>query len=115
MGPHPEVIQFLSAHSPFVDLDPSALKLIGSRCRLRSRQPGESLFREGEPCRDVYILVAGRVKCVRASPEGREQILKIFERPGDIFCATSAFSTGMHIVTAEAMSEVSSMSSTSRR
>jgi CRP-like cAMP-binding protein len=51
--------------------------------------------------------VAGRVKCFRASPEGREQILKIFDRPGDIFCATSAFSTGLHIVTAEAMTEVS--------
>ena len=43
----------------------------------------------------------------RASPEGREQILKIFEQPGEIFCTTSAFSTGSHIVTAEAMSEVS--------
>jgi CRP-like cAMP-binding protein len=83
------------------------MKLIASRCRLRSRQLGESLFQEGEPCRDLYILVAGRVKCVRASPEGREQILKIFERPGDVFCATSAFSTGSHIVTAEAMTEVS--------
>jgi CRP/FNR family transcriptional regulator, cyclic AMP receptor protein len=107
MGPHPDAIRFLSAHSPFVGLEPSAMKLIASRSWLRSRQPGESLFREGEPCRDVYILVAGRVKCVRASPEGREQILKIFERPGDIFCTTSAFSTGSHIVTAETMSKVS--------
>src|SRR5882724_1745808 len=107
MGPHPDAIQFLSSHSLFVGLEPAAMKLIASRCRLRSRQPGESLFREGEPCRDVYILVTGRVKCIRANLEGREQILKIFERPGDIFCATSAFSTGSHIVTAEAMSDVS--------
>ncbi len=46
------------------------------------------------------------MKCFRASHEGREQILKIFGRPGDIFCTTSAFSTGSHIVTAEAMSDV---------
>jgi len=46
------------------------------------------------------------VKCYRTSPEGREQILKVFERPGDIFCTTSAFSTGSHIVTAEAVSKV---------
>jgi CRP-like cAMP-binding protein len=88
-------------------LTSAAMKTIASRCRPRSRQTGESLFLEGEPCRDLYVLVAGRVKCFRASPEGREQILKIFERPGEIFCATSAFSTGSHIVTAEAMSEVS--------
>jgi CRP-like cAMP-binding protein len=104
---HPDAVQFLSTHPPFLGLERAAMKLIASRCRLRSRQLGESLFREGEPCRDLYILVAGRVKCVRASPEGREQILKIFDRPGDIFCATSAFSTGSHIVTAEAMTEVS--------
>lgn len=107
MGPHPEAIPFLAAHSPFVGFEATAMKTIASRCRPRSRQPGESLFREGEPCRDLYILVAGRVKCFRANPEGREQILKIFEQPGDIFCTTSAFSTGSHIVTAEAMSEVS--------
>jgi CRP/FNR family transcriptional regulator, dissimilatory nitrate respiration regulator len=46
------------------------------------------------------------VKCVRANAEGREQILKVFEKPSDIFCATSAFGTGSHIVTAQAMSDV---------
>jgi CRP/FNR family transcriptional regulator len=64
-----------------------------------------SIFTEGDPCRHLYILVAGRVKCYRANPEGREQILKVFEHPGDIFCTTSAFSTGSHIVTAETMSD----------
>jgi CRP/FNR family transcriptional regulator len=82
------------------------MKTIASRCRSTSRRPGETLFLEGDPCRDLYILVTGRVKCFRASPEGREQILKIFERPGDMFCMTSAFSTGAHIVTAEAVSDV---------
>src|SRR4030095_1842834 len=37
---------------------------------------------------------------------GREQILKIFERPGEMFCTTSAFSTGSHIVSARAMNNV---------
>ena len=82
------------------------MKTIASRCHLKSRQAGESLFVEGDPCRDLYILVAGRVKCFRASPGGREQILKVFEHPGDLFCTTSAFSTGSHIVTAEAMTDV---------
>jgi CRP-like cAMP-binding protein len=60
---------------------------------------------EAGQARHLYILVAGRVKCYRANPEGREQILKVFERPGDIFCTTSAFSTGSHIVTAETLSD----------
>ena len=107
MAAHPDVMRFLAAHSPFAGVEAGTMKMIASRCRPRSRQSGERLFREGDPCHELYILVAGRVKCVRANPEGREQILKVFERPGDIFCATSAFSTGAHIVTAEAMSEVS--------
>jgi CRP-like cAMP-binding protein len=107
MSPHLDAIRFLAAHAPFVGVEAAAVKTIAARCRPRSQQPGETLFREGERCRDVYILVAGRVKCFRASPEGREQILKVFEKPGDVFCTTSAFSTGSHIVTAEAMSEVS--------
>jgi CRP-like cAMP-binding protein len=107
MDRHPDAVSFLNAHSPFAGVAVTTIKMVASRCRSTSRQPGESIFREGDPCRDLYVLVAGRVKCFRASPEGREQILKIFERAGDIFCATSAFSTGSHIVTAEAMSEVS--------
>ena len=106
MDAHPDAMQFLAAHSPFAGVEAGSMRMIASRCRPRSRQPGESLFLEGDPCHDLYILVAGRVKCFRANPEGREQILKVFERPGDIFCATSAFSTGSHIVTAEAMSAV---------
>ena len=106
MHTHPHAIPFLTAHCLFAGVNATAITTIASRRRPMSRRSGESLFREGDPCRDLYLLVTGRVKCFRASPEGREQILKIFERPGDVFCTTSAFSTGSHIVTAEAMSEV---------
>jgi CRP/FNR family transcriptional regulator, dissimilatory nitrate respiration regulator len=102
----PDTIRFLAADFVFANVDVATVKEIASRCRHRSRKPGEDLFLEGDPCRDLYILVAGRVKCFRTNPEGREQILKVFEQPGDIFCATSAFSTGSHIVSAHAMSDV---------
>jgi CRP-like cAMP-binding protein len=107
MAARSSALRFLTSLRCFRGVDDATLETIASRCRPKSRQPGESLFTEGDPCRDLHILVAGRVKCVRTSPAGREQILKVFERPGDIFCTTSAFSTGSHIVTAEAMSEVS--------
>ena len=87
-------------------MDATTRMLVASRCRSRSRETGETLFTEGDPCGDLYVLVAGRVKCIRANAEGREQILKVFDQPGDVFCATSAFSTGVHIVTAEAMSDL---------
>src|SRR5436309_12284448 len=106
MDAHSDVIRFLKSLTHFASLQNAAMQRIASRCRLKTRQAGENLFVEGDPCRDLYILVAGRVKCFRASPGGREQILKVFEHPGDLFCTTSAFSTGSHIVTAEAMTDV---------
>jgi len=106
MDPRSDAIRFLTSHPPFAEVEAATVKTIASRCRPVSRRPGEALFLEGDPCRDLYILVAGRVKCFRASPEGREQILKIFEQPGDMFCMTSAFNTGSHIVSAEAMNDV---------
>jgi CRP-like cAMP-binding protein len=106
MEARPDAISFLATHGPFAVVDATTRKLLATRCRSVSRAPGAILFAEGDACRDLYILVAGRVKCVRVNPEGREQILKVFEHPGDIFCATSAFTTGSHIVTAQAMTDV---------
>ena len=54
------------------------------------------VFTEGEPCRSLYILESGRVKCYRANAAGRDQILKVFDRRGDTFCLTSAFNAGTH-------------------
>ena len=107
MDTPPDATSFLKSSPHFAGLQTATMKRIATRCRLKTRQAGEHLFVEGDPGRDLYILVSGRVKCLRASPKGREQILKIFERPGDMFCTTSAFNTGTHIVTADAINHVS--------
>jgi CRP/FNR family transcriptional regulator, dissimilatory nitrate respiration regulator len=102
---HPAVITFLKAVPCFTDLSPVELARIAANCRPKSLSKGQLLFTEGEPCRGLYILESGRVKCYRASAEGREQVLKVFDRAGDIFCIPSAFSTGRHIVTAMSVDE----------
>jgi CRP-like cAMP-binding protein len=106
MNEHTNAVRFLRTLPCFREVDADTIKRLGSRCRELSLRSAQQIFAEGDPCGRLYILAAGRVKCYRASPEGREQILKLFERPGDIFCTTSAFSTGSHIVTAETMSAV---------
>ena len=103
----PDTIKVLRGLPTFAGVNVNTLKKIASHCRPLSRRAGENLFLEGDPCRGLYILAAGRVKCYRTSPEGREQILKVLERPGEIFCTTAAFSTGSHIVTADAMTDIS--------
>jgi CRP-like cAMP-binding protein len=69
MDPHPDAIHFLKSHPPSVGVETASMTTIASRCRPRSRQAGESLFLESDPCRDLCILMAGRVKGFRASPE----------------------------------------------
>jgi CRP/FNR family transcriptional regulator len=104
MDAHPSAVPFLTAVPCLRAADAATIERIASCCRSMSVRATESIFTQGDPCRSLYILVAGRVKCYRTSAEGREQILKVFDRPGDVFCTTSAFSTGAHIVSAEAMS-----------
>lgn len=43
--------------------------------------PRAALFRQGEPCRDVFILVAGWAALTQALPNGRRQVLR-FLLPG---------------------------------
>ena len=106
MDTHAEAGRFLKSLPHFARVQSATINAIASRCRLKSWEAGRDLFLEGDPCQDLCILVSGRVKCLRASPEGREQILKIFEHPGEMFCTTSAFSTESHIVSARAMNDV---------
>jgi CRP/FNR family transcriptional regulator len=60
---------------------------------------------EGDLCQHLYILESGQVKFYRTGTQGREQILKVFDRPGDTFCIPSAFNTGRHIVSARTVTE----------
>jgi Cyclic nucleotide-binding domain len=94
------IFSLIAASPQFADLDPTVLRTIAARCRPKVFLIGQMVFMEGDPCRNLCILESGRVKFFRMNAEGREQILKVFERPSDIFCIASAFSTGIHIVSA---------------
>jgi CRP/FNR family transcriptional regulator len=43
----------------------------------------EVVFLEGDDCKGLYIIKSGRVKIVRSSSTGKEQIIKIL-KPGDL-------------------------------
>jgi CRP/FNR family cyclic AMP-dependent transcriptional regulator len=105
MNAHERTLQSLKAVPYFTDLAPPVRTTIAARCRLLSLQCDQLIFVEGELCRGLYIMESGRVKCYRANADGREQILKVFDRSGDTFCITSVFKTGRHIVSATAETE----------
>jgi CRP-like cAMP-binding protein len=101
----PALLSILSKVSYFRDLDPGVLAGIAGHCRARRCSAGEIVFMEGDPCLDLCVLESGRVLFYRINADGREQVLKVFERPGDTFCIPSAFSEGRHIVSVKATAE----------
>lgn len=58
--------------------------LLGDRASLKSLQPGEALFWQGDSPTAVYQVMEGFVKLTWASPCGRETISELL-LPGDVF------------------------------
>jgi CRP-like cAMP-binding protein len=98
-------INLLKSVPCFSGLGPHVLATLAGRCQSRSFQTGQFVFVEGHPCRHLYILESGRVFAYRSNAEGREQTLRRFDHPGDVFCIPSAFSVGRHIVSVRAGTE----------
>jgi CRP-like cAMP-binding protein len=59
-------------------------------CVARTYERGQIIFSEGDEGIGLYVLVEGKVKVFKLSPEGKEQILHLFE-PGEPFGEASVF------------------------
>ncbi len=70
-------IEILRAIPYFAELPPPALRALASRGTERTYAKGETVLFEGEPCRGLYFVAAGRVKVFKLSPDGKEQVLRI--------------------------------------
>jgi CRP-like cAMP-binding protein len=71
-------------------LPPSELRALAARMHERHYQPHAVIFRKGDPPEGLCIVLAGRVRTVIRSAEGREQVLKVFG-PGRTFADIPAF------------------------
>ncbi len=60
------------------------------------------LFREGEPVEGIFVLLSGRVKIYKLSPDGKEHILHVV-RPGQAFAEAAVFMPGGYPAYAEAL------------
>ncbi|HEY4321051.1 MAG TPA: Crp/Fnr family transcriptional regulator [Gemmatimonadales bacterium] len=57
------------------------LNRLAARCASRTVADGHIIFRAGDPCSGMYIVVEGRVRIYRAAPDGRDQTIAV-EGPG---------------------------------
>jgi len=74
--------------------------------KVASYAPGEQVFCQGEDPQGVYLIVQGRVKIVRVTPEGYESILCV-RGPGEYFCPVPLLDQGEQLGSAVAMTPLS--------
>ncbi|MBN2567960.1 MAG: Crp/Fnr family transcriptional regulator [Deltaproteobacteria bacterium] len=72
----------------------------------RSYARGEAIFSEGDEANGFFVILSGSVRIYKLSPEGKEQILHIFE-DGDPFGEVAVFSDRSFPAYADAMKESS--------
>lgn len=68
-------LQYLSEHPFFGDLDSSELGRIARAATVRRLTRGEVLAIEGDPCTSVCIVIEGRIRALKMSAQGREQVV----------------------------------------
>jgi CRP-like cAMP-binding protein len=64
------------------DLPEAALRSVAQMAVFMRRGPGAILQVEGEPAQAMFIVLRGRVKILRSTPSGREQVIHV-AGPGD--------------------------------
>jgi CRP/FNR family transcriptional regulator len=77
---------------------------LARRCRLRAVRRGEIVFEEGAPASGLWIVLSGRVKLVRMSARGREQVLHT-ESAGATLAEVPLFDGGGYVASAMAVDD----------
>lgn len=72
-------LAFLHRMPAFAELAGDDLEALEAIAEFRGYPRGDIIFRSGEDVLGFYILLKGRVRLIRHSPEGRQQILAIVE------------------------------------
>jgi CRP-like cAMP-binding protein len=85
--------QFLAEHPYFRDLPAPDREGVARLATMRTLVRGEILALEGEPCTTVYFVIQGRLRAIKSSPQGREQVVSEL-LPGQTFYLPPALDGG---------------------
>jgi len=88
----------------FAGLKEEDLKRIRGIALLKQVGKKEVLFSDGEEAKGFYVILSGKVKLYKISPEGKEQILHMVSAP-DAFAEAALFLEGSYPAFAEALAD----------
>ncbi len=86
----------------FAGVTEQDLTLLAGVCRVREYKRAEILFEQGSPASGFYVIVSGKVKIYKLSPDGKERILHIV-LPGNTFAEAAIFGDGRYPAFAETL------------
>ena len=88
----------------FAGLDAEALAQLAAATREQRAAAGELLLSEGEPSQGLWVVLRGRVKVFKLSPDGREHVLRILGE-GRTFNDVPVFDGGANPANAAALED----------
>ena len=95
-APQPEIAQ---------DVDTSAVAALIKQLPVVEFPRGHTIYAEGEPGDRLYVIVSGKVKLTRRTPDGRARLLTVIGPP-DMFGALSTLEAGPRTASAAAITPV---------
>jgi CRP/FNR family transcriptional regulator, dissimilatory nitrate respiration regulator len=88
-----DIVRLLGGLGIFKGLPLQTLERIARRCAVRTVPERTLLFRKGEPCHGLYVVIEGRVRIYRANRDGKEQVLHQ-QGPGQALAEVPLFDGG---------------------
>ncbi|HEY1809829.1 MAG TPA: Crp/Fnr family transcriptional regulator [Acidobacteriaceae bacterium] len=98
------VASLLGAVSLFQGLSLEELRLFAAHAVRKKFTQGELLFSEGDDCRGLHIVAAGKVRIFKSSASGREQVLAV-EGPGGSVAELPVFDGGPYPASVSAVDD----------
>ena len=97
-----DILERMKKIDLFQGVSSEALRVLAAQALYRKYVPQEMVIGEADFIRSFYIVLEGRLKLYKSSPEGREQTIQLLE-PGDPFGLCTAFATDAFPASAMAM------------
>lgn len=101
----PYIVEALSRSEYFRGLSRGACERLAALCGVRTLGKRDVLFREQARGDAIYLLLEGRVRLHKTSPQGTETVIRTI-KPGEIFAEVVLFEFDRYPVTAEALTPV---------
>ena len=96
--------RYLSALPMFSDLTQLERENVALECKLRRLTRGAMIFRIGEKCEELHVIITGQVKLYVTSLSGQEKVIELMG-PGDSIAEATIFLNKPHAMNAQALTD----------